>query len=317
MDKNGVVLIISARFHEDVSKILESGAKEELEQNGFIEVVERDGVVEIKEDEREKYRNGIVKGGYAISAIRDSYEIPEILVAAAKSGKYAGFVLLGCFINGQISNDTFLFEEMIRKISEIKVDYGIPVGTGVLFLDNMDQVTEIADKSIQNKGVGAVKSMISAMNALMELNTPSSKIVIISARYRSDISDLLEKGAIEKLKENGLENYDKIDVPGSFEIPVALSMAVKSRKYHGFLTLGCTINDAQMYNNVVSKILDINIQHGVATGIGIPNINNSDVDEAVKEAKIVAYDRGAGAASAMINMLDIRELVSTKLYIKS
>ena len=71
-----------------------------------------------------------------------------------------------------------------------------------------------------------------------------SKVLIVEARFYSDIADEMAAGAIEALTADGFA-YDRISVPGAFEIPAAIRYAIAAQqmgtadfRYAGFIALG-------------------------------------------------------------------------------
>ena len=52
-------------------------------------------------------------------------------------------------------------------------------------------------------------------------------VLIVESRFYEEISDHLLEGAKAALEEKGV-TYDRIDVPGAFEIPCAISMAMET-----------------------------------------------------------------------------------------
>ena len=59
---------------------------------------------------------------------------------------------------------------------------------------------------------------------VMSRKSPRS-VLIIESRFYEDIADELARGAIDELEERRIE-YERIAVPGSLEIPLALSLAL-------------------------------------------------------------------------------------------
>jgi len=56
-------------------------------------------------------------------------------------------------------------------------------------------------------------------------------IMIVEARFYEDIADELARGAIAVLEDAGV-SYERFAVPGTFEIPAAVRMAIKSREFN-------------------------------------------------------------------------------------
>ena len=72
-------------------------------------------------------------------------------------------------------------------------------------------------------------------------------LLIVQARFYEDVADELLAGAAAALDQAGA-SYETIDVPGAFEVPAAIRMAMRSldfvggrRRYDGYIALGCVI----------------------------------------------------------------------------
>ena len=72
-----------------------------------------------------------------------------------------------------------------------------------------------------------------------------ARVLVVEARYYDDIADQLLAGAMKVLEEAGAV-IERVTVPGSLEIPVAIVIALeaakqKGRPYDGVVALGCVI----------------------------------------------------------------------------
>lgn len=136
-----------------------------------------------------------------------------------------------------------------------------------------------------------------------------SHILIIEARFYDKIADNLAKNAIKEL-ENHSATYERISVPGCFEIPAAVSLAIKTGKYDGYVALGCVIRgETSHYDYVCTQsaqgINDLAINKNVAIGYGIITAENRDqvnhrVDEKGKNV-------GGRSAKACIDMINLKQ----------
>jgi 6,7-dimethyl-8-ribityllumazine synthase len=135
------------------------------------------------------------------------------------------------------------------------------------------------------------------------------KILIISAGFYKDYKKMLLEGAIAELDKAGVK-HKILEVPGCFEIPAALSMAIKSKKYDGFVALGCVIRGETSHydyvcNECASGINRIAIKERVAVGFGIITAENDKLALARADAK--QKNVGGKAALACLAMIDIKE----------
>lgn len=136
------------------------------------------------------------------------------------------------------------------------------------------------------------------------------KIAIISANYYENVCNLLEDGAIKTLKENNLDDHEIIYVPGAFEIPSALNFAIGSKKYSGFIVLGCVMKgETEHYdficNAIFHGITKLTMKHSIALGMGVLTVHN--LSQAVERAHCKRQNVGGGAALAMIRMIQIKK----------
>ena len=129
------------------------------------------------------------------------------------------------------------------------------------------------------------------------------KILIVSSNYYSDISNNLETGAIDILKEYGFE-YKLINSPGSFEIPYIIKKNIND--FDGFIALGCVIKGDTYHFEVISnetsrKIMDLSIDHIVPIGLGILTCFN--LEQAILRSDVNKKNKGREAALACIELL--------------
>ena len=132
------------------------------------------------------------------------------------------------------------------------------------------------------------------------------KVCIIVSNFYPKISKMLIDGAVSKLKENKISNFQIITVPGTFEIPVVVSNLID--KYDAFVTLGCVIKGQTSHfhylcSSVINALTNLSIQSKKPIGNGILTCNNKK--QAVKRADPSKKDKGGDAANAAISVFNI------------
>lgn len=135
------------------------------------------------------------------------------------------------------------------------------------------------------------------------------EILIISAGFYKDYESMLLTGACFELDKAGA-SYEILNVPGCFEIPAALSMAIKNGSYRGFITLGCVIRGETTHYDYVCMesargINYLAVKHQAAVGFGIITAENDN--QALVRADTKQKNTGGRAALACIAMLNIKE----------
>lgn len=136
----------------------------------------------------------------------------------------------------------------------------------------------------------------------------STHVLIVEARFYTDLADEMVMGAIAALDAAGA-SYERLAVPGAFEIPGAISMAASAEKYDAFVALGCVIRGDTTHYDYVCKesargLMNLAIEDHLAIGYGI--LTCEDADQAWARARVTQGNKGAAAVEAALAMLSIR-----------
>ena len=129
------------------------------------------------------------------------------------------------------------------------------------------------------------------------------KILIVSSNYYQDISNNLERGAIDALKDNGFA-HELINAPGCFEIPYLIKKNINN--YDGFIALGCIIKGETYHFEVISnettrKIMDISVDNLLPIGLGI--LTCYSLEQAIIRSDVNKKNKGREAALACTSLL--------------
>ncbi len=136
------------------------------------------------------------------------------------------------------------------------------------------------------------------------------RILIVEARFYEEIADELARGAIAALEAAGA-TYDRISVPGAFEIPGAIGMAARAPDggYDGYIALGCVIRGETTHYDYVCVesargLQDLATRDGLAIGYGILTCETGE--QAWERAKTDRKNKGADVAEACLAMVALR-----------
>jgi 6,7-dimethyl-8-ribityllumazine synthase len=134
-------------------------------------------------------------------------------------------------------------------------------------------------------------------------------ILIVSGKFYNDIAEEMSKGAIETLQLAGA-TYEEITVPGAFEIPGVVRMALDTGKYDGYVALGCVIRgETTHYDYVCGEsargLMDLAVQHSAAIGYGILTVENEA--QAWERARVTDGNKGRDAAQACLAIINIKK----------
>ena len=129
------LLIIEARFYQDLADELVAGATEAAEAAGATwDRVEVPGALEIP------------------AAIKFAH--------AGKNVSYAGYVALGCVIRGETTHYDYVCVESARGLQDLALQHNLAIGNGILTVENGKQAWARANRSDKNKGAVAADAAL-------------------------------------------------------------------------------------------------------------------------------------------------------------
>lgn len=140
MAKAPHILIIEARFYEDIADELFRGAEKALLDAG---------------------------ASFDRVAVPGVLEIPAALAMALKGRKkaYDGFLALGCVIRGETTHYDIVANESARALMGLSVKHALALGNGIQTVENDAQAWARAKVDEKNKGGAAARAAL-AMVAL-------------------------------------------------------------------------------------------------------------------------------------------------------
>ena len=131
------ILIVTSRYYAHIAAELEAGVVEALTKAGAL---------------------------YEFLEVPGAFEIPGAIGMAAQLGEHDGYVGLGCVIRGETSHYDLICTEVARGMMDLSLS-GVPVGFGVLTVENEAQAKVRADRKGKNKG----KEVVDAVLRMIEL----------------------------------------------------------------------------------------------------------------------------------------------------
>lgn len=135
---HGHVLIIEARFYEKISDLLAEGAIAELSERGVT---------------------------FERLAVPGALEIPQVLAAAAaaranKTKFFDGAIALGCVIRGETAHYDIVCNNANHWLMDVAIRHDVPVGNGILTVENESQALMRASGGRDNKGGDAARACL-------------------------------------------------------------------------------------------------------------------------------------------------------------
>jgi len=132
-------LIVEARFYNHLNDQLIAGAKAAIKAAGH---------------------------SFEVITVPGALEIPAAIALADSTGDYDGYVAIGVVIRGETYHFEIVAGESARGIMALSMD-GLPIGNGILTVENEEQALVRADPAQKDKGGEAAKAAV-ALYALKE-----------------------------------------------------------------------------------------------------------------------------------------------------
>lgn len=114
-------------------------------------------------------RSGGDEKNITVVKVPGSFEIPLTARKLAATNKYDGIVCLGAVLRGDTSHHDYIATELTKGISQVMLEFGIPVANGVITAENLEQAIERAGTKKGNKGKEAALSVVEMANLLKQL----------------------------------------------------------------------------------------------------------------------------------------------------
>jgi 6,7-dimethyl-8-ribityllumazine synthase len=141
----GRFAIVISRFNSLISDRLLSGALDALE------------------------RHGAAPDDISIVWVPGSFEIPSIAKKLALSQKYDSVICLGALLRGETPHFEYLSSTVTKELGQIGLESGIPVISGVLTCNTMEQAVDRAGLKTGNKGFDASVTAIEMVQLMKQL----------------------------------------------------------------------------------------------------------------------------------------------------
>jgi 6,7-dimethyl-8-ribityllumazine synthase len=99
-----------------------------------------------------------------------SFELPALALSAARTGRFAGIVALGCLIHGDTRHDRYIAQAAATGLVNITIATGIPITFGILTCETAKQAAQRAGGSKGNKGHDAMTALLDTINSVLSLH---------------------------------------------------------------------------------------------------------------------------------------------------
>ncbi len=145
---------------------------------------------------------------------------------------------------------------------------------------------------------------------------PQGRFAIVAGRFNALVSEALLSGCRDALARHGVAE-SAVDVawaPGSFEIPLVARTLAATGRYAAVICLGCVIRgETPHFDMVAGQAAAGVMQAGLATGVPVifGILTTDTVEQALNRAGLKGGNKGADAALAAIEMVNLLAAIST------
>ncbi len=144
------VLIVEARFYEDIADELVAGATAAFDAVGVT---------------------------YERVTVAGALEIPAAIAFAQGSDLkrppfYAGYLALGCVIRGETSHYDIVAGESARGLMDLAITEKVALANGILTVDTRDQAMARANRTQGNKGGFSADALLTQMRLKQRFGVP-------------------------------------------------------------------------------------------------------------------------------------------------
>ncbi|RCS23115.1 6,7-dimethyl-8-ribityllumazine synthase [Phyllobacterium salinisoli] len=141
------LLIVEARFYDDLADALLNGAKLVLDEAGAT---------------------------YDVVTVPGALEVPAVISfsldgAGGGGAEYDGYVALGCVIRGETYHFDIVAHESSRALMDLAIEEGLAIGNGILTVENEEQAWVRARREDKDKGGFAARTALTMIDLRKKL----------------------------------------------------------------------------------------------------------------------------------------------------
>jgi 6,7-dimethyl-8-ribityllumazine synthase len=144
---------------------------------------------------------------------------------------------------------------------------------------------------------------------------PKARIAIAIARFNHFINNSLLEGAMDTLARVGqvtTENITVVWVPGAYELPLTIKTLVETKKYDAVVALASVIRGATPHFDYVAGecsagLTNVAMTSNIPVAFGV--LTTEDIEQAIERAGTKAGNKGADAALAALEMVNVIQAI--------
>lgn len=112
---------------------------------------------------------GLSPEAMTVIDVPGAFELPLAARTAAESGRFDAIVALGAVIRGETDHYRHIAREAAAGLASVSLSSGVPVGFGVLTVDDAGQALARSAPGPDNKGAEAARAAVAMVHVLRKL----------------------------------------------------------------------------------------------------------------------------------------------------
>lgn len=140
---------------------------------------------------------------------------------------------------------------------------------------------------------------------------------IVVSKWNAEVTESMFEAASEILKKSGCSenNIFRIDVPGSFEIPLGAKLALENQKQDAVICIGCVIQGETRHFDFIchplsSALMQLGLEYNKPVIFGILTTENRQ--QAIDRSGGKHGNKGIEAAVTAIQMVNLKKQLERK-----
>ena len=147
------------------------------------------------------------------------------------------------------------------------------------------------------------------------LNASGMRLGLVVGRFNAFITEKLLDGALDAIERHGGDaaGAEVVWVPGAFEIPMVAKAMADTGRFDAIIALGTVIRGATPHFDYVAAEVSkgvgaVGLHTGVPVAFGV--LTTDTIEQAIERAGTKAGNKGADAAMAAVEMVDVLRKVT-------
>ncbi len=114
-------------------------------------------------------RHGAKEEDILIVRVPGSFEMPVVVKRILEKKIFDGIICLGAVIRGATPHFEYIAAEVTKGLAKLSLDFGVPVGFGILTTDTLEQAIERAGSKMGNKGAEAAQAVLETIRVIRQI----------------------------------------------------------------------------------------------------------------------------------------------------